>query len=155
MKIDSYKAGTTFVTQCASRHTHDGRPIYDSFDINPNYAYMWGRKPEEIRTVRGTIIQEDVLVNDLMVSKDYDQNQIDYFGWIEFLEDGTYDIRMIYPNIKLYFVCFPYTPDVKRFRKDDFIDATGKVRWRKGDRVGMSVRLRIEEIKIDNETEQQ
>lgn len=154
MIIPDYRVGTTFITQCATRYKNDrGEPLYDSFDINPNYAYMWGRKPDEIRTVRGTIVEEDVLVNELMsADSNYDCEQTDYFGWIEFLDDGTYDLRMVYPNVKLYFMCFPYTPDVKRFRTEDNIDVDGNVRWRKGDRVGMSVRLKIEEIQIDNET---
>ena len=50
---------------------------------------MFARKPEEVRNVRLTIIEEDVLVNDLMRSPNYNENQVDYFGWIQFKEDGT------------------------------------------------------------------
>ena len=100
MLISDYHIGTTFEMTCATRHVKEGRPFYDSFGISKEHTYMFGRKPEEVRNVRLTIIEEDVLVNDLMRSPDYNENQVDYFGWIQFKEDDTLDIRMIYGNIK-------------------------------------------------------
>ena len=148
MVITDYRVGTTFETTCATRHVKEGHPFYDSFGIDVEHCWMRARKPEEIRKVRCTIIEEDVLVNELMKhGSDYDTNKVDYFGWIEFQEDGTLDIRMIYGNIKLYFMCFPYTPDTVRFYSEDsVVDIHGNYRWHAGDRRGMSVRLKVEEI---------
>ena len=148
MLISDYHIGTIFETTCASRYVKEGCPFYDSFGISKEHTYMFARKPEEVRNVRLTIIEEDVLVNDLMRSPNYNENQVDYFGRIQFKEDGTLDIRMIYGNIKLYFMCFPYTPDAIRFHENDApLDiTTGKRAWLAGDRNGMSVRLKVEEI---------
>ena len=116
MVITDYKVGTVFETTCAAKHGEDGRPFYDSFGIDAEFCWMRARKPEEIRNVRCTIIEEDVLVNELMKrGSDYDTNKVDYFGWIDFQEDGTLDIRMIYGNIKLYYMCFSSSPDTGRF----------------------------------------
>ena len=109
---------------------------------------MRARKPEEIRKVKCTIIEEDVLVNELMKrGSDYDTNKVDYFGWIEFQEDGTFEIRMIYGNIKLYYMCFSSSPDTGRFYyEDSVVYIHGNCRWHAGDRRGMTVRLKVEEI---------
>ena len=148
MKIPNYKVGTSFVINCAKvkrRYCGDELDefIYDSFGIDSKHAYFWARKPEEIVKVRCTIIEEDVLINNLIKSKEYDDNCVDYFGWIDFDSlEGDLTINMIYPNIKLYFVCFPYGPDLGRFWNSDSNDFSHK----KGDRRGMTVRLKIEEI---------
>ncbi len=74
MLISDYHIGTTFETTCASRYVKEERPFYDSFGISREHTYMFGRKPEEVCNVRLTIIEEDVLVNDLMRSPDYNEN---------------------------------------------------------------------------------
>ena len=148
MIILDYKVGTVFETTCAAKHGEDERPFYDSFGIDAEFCWMRARKPEEIRNVRCTIIEEDVLVNELMKrDSGYDTNKVDYFGWIEFQEDGTLDIRMIYGNIKLYYMCFSSSPDTGRFySKDSVVDIHGNYRRHAGDRRGMTVRLKVEEI---------
>ena len=148
MVITDYRVGTVFETTCATKHAKDERPFYDSFGIDAEFCWTLARKPEEIRNVRCTIIEEDVLVNELMKrSSDYDTNKVDYFGWIEFQEDGTLDIRMIYGNIKLYYMCFSSSPDIGRFySKDSVVDIHGNYRWHAGDRRGMTVRLKVEEV---------
>ena len=157
MKINDYKVGYSFEIDCAkSFRKINGEPtgqiIYDSFGIMENHAYMWARKPEDIIKVKATIIEEDVIVGDLF-KKDsgYDTNQVDYFGWINFEHNEPVNISMIYPNIKQYFVCFPDGPDTNRFWKFDSINVnydTGEktVEHLTGDRRGMTVRLKIEEI---------
>ena len=90
-----------------------------------------GRKPEEVITVKATIIEEDVMCQKLMAGKNYDVNSIDYFGQIFFKEDKIY-INLIYPNIKQYFICFPYGTDIGLFDSE-------------GNRKEMNVRLKIEE----------
>ena len=65
MVITDYKVGTVFETTCAAKHVEDGRPFYDSFGIDVEFCWTLARKPEEIRNVRCTIIEEDVLVNKL------------------------------------------------------------------------------------------
>ena len=150
MKISSYKKGTTFECLCAHKGVvKDGRPFLDSFGIIPKFASMYGRKPEDIVTVRGTIIEEDIIVKELMKhDSPYDSNAHDYFGWIDFEDDGSYNLRMIYGNIKLYYMCFPNGPDIGRFYCNDVEDIkTWKIIHKAGDRRGMTVRLEFEIIK--------
>lgn len=148
MIIPDYRVGTVFETTCATKHVEDERPFYDSFGIDDEFCWTRARKPEEIRNVKCTIIEEDVLVNELIKrDSDYDTNKVDYFGWVEFQEDRTFDIRMIYGNIKLYSMCFPSSPDTYRFYSEDsVVDIHGNYRWHAGDRRGMTVRLKVEEI---------
>jgi len=155
MNVNDYKAGYSFNIYCAkSLRRINGKPteqiIYDSFDIKKEHAYMWARKPEDIVKVKATIIEEDVIISNLFKKdSDYDTNKVDYFGWIDFEHNEPVRITMIYPNIKQYFVCFPDGPDVLRFWKydsirNDFGEKT--VEHLAGDRRGMTVRLKIEEI---------
>lgn len=148
MKINNYKVGTKFETLCASRYVREEKPFYDSFGISKEHAQYFGRKSEEIVKVECTIIEEDVIVGDLFKhDSPYDDNKVDYFAWIEFEEDGSYDIRMIYGNIKLYFICFPGGPDVCRFWSSDSYDVMKNVyNHKKGDRRGMTVRLEVKPI---------
>lgn len=157
MKINDYKVGHSFEIDCAkSFRKINGEPteqiIYDSFGIMKEHAYMWARKPEDIIKVKVTIIEEDVIIGDLFKrDSDYDTNQVDYFGWIDFEHNEPVRISMIYPNIKQYFVCFPDGPDAGRFWKFDSINInydTGEktVEHLAGDRRGMTVRLKIDEI---------
>lgn len=157
MKINDYKVGYSFEIYCTKHCRKVGgelteQIIYDSFDIKKEHAYLWGRKPEDIVKVKATIIEEDVIVGDLFKkNSDYDKNQIDYFGWIDFEHDKAVKISMIYPNIKLYFVCFPCGPDVIRFWdydsvKFDYDNGQKNIDHLAGDRRGMTVRLKIEEI---------
>ena len=148
MVITDYRVGTVFETTCATKYAKDERPFYDNFGIDAEFCWTRARKPEEIRKVKCTIIEEDVLVNELMKhGSDYDTNKVDYFGWIDFQEDGTFDIRMIYGNIKLYYMCFSSSPDTGRFySKDSVVDIHGNYRWHAGDRRGMTVRLKVEEV---------
>lgn len=133
MIIDSYKIGTSFKIQC-TKHKYNklANIYYDSFGIIKEFASLWGRKPEEVITVKATIIEEDVLVEEKYKDETYDENSIDYFARIHFLDNGQYDISMIYPNIKQYSVCFPGGPDSGRFTLQD-------------GQVEMNVRLKIEE----------
>ena len=100
--------------------------------------------------MKATIIDEDVIISNLF-KKDsgYDENQVDYFGWIDFEHDEPTRIGMIYGNIKQYFICFPDGPDACRFWwfdsiRNNFDEKT--VDHLAGDRRGMTVRLKIEEI---------
>lgn len=157
MKINDYKVGYSFEINCAkSFRKINGEPtgqiIYDSFDIMKEHAYMWVRKPEDIVKVKATIIEEDVIIGALFKrDSSYDINQVDYFGWIDFDHNEPVKISMIYPNIKQYFICFPNGPDINRFWYFDSINFdydTGKktIEHLTGDRRGMTVRLKIEEI---------
>ena len=154
MKINDYKVGYSFEIDCAkSFRKIDDEPaeqiIYDSFDIEKEHAYMWGRNPEDIVKVKATIIEEDVIIGDLF-KKDsgYDENQVDYFGWIDFEHNEPTRIGMIYGNIKQYFICFPDGPDACRFWEFDSIRnnfGEKSVEHLAGERRGMTVRLKIEE----------
>jgi len=150
MKISDYKVGTTFETTAVKRfnETHN-QVYYDSIGIIKEHAYMWGRKPEDVINIKATIIEEDVLVDELMKGNSgYDHNSIDYFGQIDF-EKGldNLSIGLIYHNIKCYFICFPYGADCYRFWSDDHKNfETGEYIHKKGDRRRMNVRLKIEEI---------
>ena len=157
MKICDYKIGYSFEIDCAkSFRKINGEPteqiIYDSFDIMKKYAYMWGRNPEDIIKVKATIIEEDVIVNKIFKKySEYDANKVDYFSWIDFEHNEPIKISMIYPNIKQYFICFPDGPDDDRFWKFDSINVNYDIGEKTvehlvGDRRGMTVRLKIEEI---------
>ena len=147
--IRDYKVGTTFNTTCAKRmNTSKGglqTAVYDSFGIDIEHAAFWGRKKKDVVSVKCTIIEEDVLMCKIYkIDSDYDIEQIDYFGYIDFSDELT--ISMIYPNIKLYFICFPFNPDGLRFWDSDIKDAYNQIKHRKGDRRAMTVRLKVEEI---------
>lgn len=137
MEIKDYKVGTSFEITC-SKEKHrasgkeDGKYYYQNFGIVKEHASIWGANPENVITVKATIIEEDVMCQKLMVDKNYDNNSIDYFGRISF-DEGKMDIHIIYPNIKQYFICFPYGTDVGLFDKE-------------GNRKEMNVRLKIEEL---------
>jgi len=149
MKINDYKVGTTFEITCAKHYCEDKKEfVYDSFGILKEHAYMWGRKPEDVIKVKTTIIEEDVIVDDLMkYNSTYNTNSLDYFGHITGFEKNELDISLIYANIKVYFMCFPYGPDTIRFWNYDQLDDDFKTYlWHNGDRRAMTVRLKIEEI---------
>ena len=147
MKIKDYKIGTEFEITCCKQDRIDNKLLYTSFQISKEHASIWGRKPEDVIKVKGTIIEEDVIVKDLLKDKNYDKNCLDYFGKITFNEDGTYDIGLIYGNIKTYFICFPYGPDALRFWDFDNKDYdTGIFHHKTGDRRSMTVRIKFEEI---------
>ena len=84
MEIKDYKVGTSFEITC-SKEKHrvsgkeDGKYYYQNFGIVKEHAYMWGANPENVITVKATIIEEDVMCQKLMVDKNYDNNSIDYF----------------------------------------------------------------------------
>ena len=152
MIIDDYKVGTSFEINCAKRqHISTGETIYDSFGIVENLAYMWGRKPEDIVKVKCTIIEEDVLLREKFKDNNYDDNSTDYFGLITWEDNGTLKIGLIYPNIKLYNMCFPYVIDDCLFFDRDYTSINYEtfeqtIIHKKGDRHKMTVRLKVEEI---------
>lgn len=152
MIINDYKVGTSFEINCAKRqHISTGETIYDSFGIVENLAYMWGRKPEDIVKVKCTIIEEDVLLREKFKDNNYDDNSTDYFGLITWEDDGTLKIGLIYPNIKLYNMCFPYVIDDCRFFDRDYTTINPEtyeriVLYKKGDRQRMTVRLKVKEV---------
>lgn len=157
MKINDYKVGYSFEIECAKsfrkiKGKETKEIIYNSFGIIKEHACIWGRKPEDIIKVKATIIEEDVIINEIFKKNSgYDTNQIDYFGYIDFEHNEPIKISMIYPNVKQYFMCFPYGPDIRRFWEYDSIKFdydTGQkiIEHLAGDRRGMTVRLKIEEI---------
>jgi hypothetical protein len=148
MKIPDYKVGTTFETTCTLQSIQKGGiPFYNNFFISRTFAKsIFGKNPEDVIDVRCTITEEDVLINDLIKDPKYDNNTCEYFAHITFEDDGTYNISLIYGNIKLYFMCFPYTPDAERFYSHEFKDLNGNIIHKIGDRKSMSVRLKVERI---------
>lgn len=152
MKINDYKIGTSFEITCTKRkHISTGETVYDNFGIIENLAYMWGRKPEDIVKVRCKIIEEDVLLMNKFKDKNYDENCTDYFALITWEDDNSLSIGLIYPNIKLYNMCFPYEIDKCLFYDRDFttidLDTYKEIiLHKKGDRHRMTVRLKVEEI---------
>lgn len=137
MEIKDYKVGTSFEIRCSKEEyktsgKKDGKHYYENFGVVKEHASIWGVNPEDVITVKATIIEEDVMCQKLMLDKNYDNNSIDYFGRISF-DEGKIYIHFIYSNIKQYFTCFLYGPDVGLFDKD-------------GNREEMNVRLKIEEL---------
>jgi hypothetical protein len=149
MIIPDYKVGTQFEINCTKyMHPTYNVVVYRDFDISHKLAFMYGRKPEDIIKVNATIIEEDVLVSELIkYGSTYDSKKIDYVGYVDFdNDDGVLKIHMIYSNVSLYNMCFPYGPDACRFYSNDIIDSnTGNIKHHKGDRKGMTVRLKIED----------
>ena len=144
MKIPDYNIGTTFDITCTKKINKDGKVSYTNFGILQKFAHIWGCKPEDVITVKMKIIEINVCIKDLFQGKTYDLNSIDYFGKINI--DDEIDISCIYPNVKLYMVCFPYGPDVDDYWDFDVYDPlTQKLKYNKGDRKSMNVRLKIEE----------
>ena len=152
MKINDYKVGTSFEINCAKRkHIRTGETVYDSFGIDKEHAAMYGRKPEDVVKVKCTIIEEDVRLKDKFNDKNYDENCTDYFGLITWEDDNSLRIGLIYANIKLYNMCFPYVideclffdNDIKKFNYETYEET---IIHKKGDRHKMTVRLKIEEI---------
>ena len=149
MKINGYKVGTTFEINCAKHnHSKTGEIVYDSFGIDKRFASIYGRKPEQVIKVKCTIIEEDVIIKDLMYyGSPYDTNSIDYFGFIDGFEKNDLNISIIWRNIKLYTICFPYGPDSQRFWEYDQKNYdTNEYVFKRGDRRAMTVRLKVEEI---------
>ena len=149
MTINDYKIGTSFEINCAKhKHIKTGETIYDSFGIDKKFANLYGRSPEQVIRVKCTIIEESVIVKDLMnKDSDYDENSIDYFGFIDGFEKNNLKISIIWRNIKLYVMGFPYGPDSRRFWEFDQLNyETKEYEFRKGDRRAMTVRLKIEEL---------
>ena len=149
MTINDYKIGTSFEINCAKhKHIKTGETVYDSFGIDKKFANLYGRSPEQVIRVKCTIIEEDVIIKDLMnKDSDYDENSIDYFGFIDGFEKNNLKISIIWRNIKLYAICFPNSPDFQRFWELDQLNyETKEYEFRKGDRRAMTVRLKIEEL---------
>ena len=149
MTINDYKIGTSFKINCAKhKHIKTGETVYDSFGIDKKFANLYGRSSEQVIKVKCTIIEEDVIIKDLMnKDSDYDENSIDYFGFIDGFEKNNLKISIIWRNIKLYAICFPYGSDSRRFWEFDQLNyETKEYEFRKGDRRAMTVRLKIEEL---------
>ena len=149
MTINDYKIGTSFEINCAKhKHIKTCETVYDSFGIDKKFANLYGRSPEQVIRVKCTIIEEDVIIKDLMnKDSDYDENSIDYFGFIDGFEKNNLKISIIWRNIKLYVMGFPYGPDSQRFWEFDQLNyETKEYEFRKGDRRAMTVRLKIEEL---------
>ena len=149
MTINDYKIGTSFEINCAKhKHIKTCETVYDSFGIDKKFANLYGRSPEQVIRVKCTIIEEDVIIKDLMnKDSDYDENSIDYFGFIDGFEKNNLKISIIWRNIKLYAICFPNGPDSQRFWEFEQVNyETNEYEFRKGDRRAMTVRLKIEEL---------
>ena len=149
MTINDYKIGTSFEINCAKhKNIKTGETVYDSFGIDKKFANLYGRSPEQVIRVKCTIIEEDVIIKDLMnKDSDYDENSIDYFGFIDGFEKNNLKISIIWRNIKLYAICFPNSPDSQRFWEFEQLNyKTNEYEFRKGDRRAMTVRLKIEEL---------
>ena len=149
MTINDYKIGTSFEINCAKhKHIKTGETVYDSFGIDKKFANLYGRSPEQVIRVKCTIIEEDVIIKDLMnKDSDYDENSIDYFGFIDGFEKNNLKISIIWRNIKSYAICFPNSPDSQRFWEFEQLNyETNEYEFRKGDRRAMTVRLKIEEL---------
>ena len=102
---------------------------YDHFDINPNYAGMYGvDNLDDIVRVRCTVKDKDLSVGEMYKDKNYNDNCIDYLAFFEL----DCDASIIMPNIKMFNMCFTYGADKECFRN--------------GERVGTICRLEVEEI---------
>lgn len=143
IKIESIENGTIFKTT-AVVVTNSRGTFMTHFGASREHSYVWGCKPEDIVNVECEIIENDVLVDQLMVDKNYDNNKQDYFACISVEDDGTFDVRFVEPNIKVFFMCFPYGCDIERVWQHDIKDVwTNEIKHKKGDRRNYMARLKV------------
>lgn len=144
IKIDSIEPGTKFCTT-AVVSVKNGEKIYRHIGVSREHSYMWGDKPEDIIDIECEIVDNDLSINELMTDESYDNNCIDYFCHAEIQED-CFDISMIYPNIKQFFMCYPYGPDASRFWSHEIKNIHGDIEHRPGDRRAYQMRLKVREV---------
>lgn len=78
------------------------------FNIHPKFAHLYGEKPENILNCRVTIIDDHVSLRNTYETDGYDENCVDYFGWIPYddNDDRLHRISLIQPNIKVFSIQF-------------------------------------------------
>ena len=121
MKIEDYKAGTSFITTAVLRTNKSDKVFFTAFGIDKKHAHYYSAKPDDVVDVKCTIIEEDVIIGDKYKDKNYDPNSVDYFALITWEDNDNLDISLISPNIKVYNICFPYVIDEHLFYNKDVI----------------------------------
>lgn len=141
--IDSVEPGTKFVTT-AVLHKDSKEPFLKHFGASRDHCYVWGCKPEDIVDVECEIVENDVLVDQLLRDKNYDNDKKEYFACISVEDDGTLDVGIVEPNIKVFFMCFPYGCDAERFWGHEIRDIyTNEIIHKVGDRRNYMVTLKV------------
>ena len=144
VKIDSIEPGTKFRTTAVISE-RNGEKLFTHIGVSRIHSSIWGVDPEDIVNIECEIVDNDLSINELILDKSYDSNCIDYFCHAE-IEDNCFDISMIYPNIKQFFICYPYGPDASRFWSHEITDSDGNIIHRPGDRRAYQMRLKVKEI---------
>lgn len=114
--LDSIEKGTKFTIGATEEiQPRTGEHFFSHFGIVREHSHMWGRKPEDVVDVECEIVDNDLSIESLMKDENYDNNCVDYFACIYVREDNTFNVGFIFPNIKQFFVCFPYGTNESRF----------------------------------------
>lgn len=145
IKLDTIEPGTKFVTT-ATVEKKNGEEVFTHIGVSRKHSSIWGVDPDKIVDIECEIVDNDLLIDDLMLDKDYDNNCVDYFCHAEIEKDGRFDIGLIYANIKVYFVCFPYGADASRFWHHTIERVDGTVEHKEGDRRAYNMRIKVRKL---------
>lgn len=104
---EKYSIGYSEENTCVIYRTSKDEECFTDFGIFKPVAYMWGRKPENIRNCKITIIEDNISLA-AKYRSGYDENCTDYFGWISYGDDDDKPnrIALIQPNIKMFSIQF-------------------------------------------------
>lgn len=144
--LNTIEKGTKFNTTAVKEKDSNGSDIFTHFESIRKHASLWGFNPEDILDVECEIMDNDLSIESILADQSYDNNRIDYFCCAS-AEDGSFNVSLIFPNIKLFFMCFPYGCDIERYWQHDIPDEYGNIKYRKGDRRNYMMRIKVKELK--------
>jgi hypothetical protein len=137
LKLDKFDIGTEFYTYGIKAIGPSNRKFYNFINrIDPDHAWIFGKKKEDVIKLKCTILANDISVKRLYTDQDYDENCIDYLmGY-----DTVFNTAIIMHNIKVFNCCYPYGADAIVYATKD------TSLYKKGDRTGYLCRLKVEEV---------
>lgn len=144
--LNTIEKGTKFNTTAIKEKDSGGGDIFMYFESIREHASAWGLNPKDILDVECEIVDNDLSIESIMADRSYDDNCTDYFCCASEEDDG-FNISLIFPNIKLFFMCFPYGCDIERYWQHDMPDKDGNIKHRKGDRRNYMMRIKVKELK--------
>ena len=148
INIASIEPGTKFNTTAILKTNSSGILFFDRFQASREHYYVYGIKDSsEILDVECEIVDNDLDIESILRDKSYDNNQIDYFCLARVEKDG-FHIGLIYPNVKVFFMCFPYGCNAERFWNHDIHDINGDIEYKKGSRRSYMMRIKVKEINL-------
>ncbi len=144
--LNTIEKGTKFNTTAVKEKDSNGGDIFMHFESIREHASVWGLNPKDILDVECEIVDNDLSIESILADRSYDDNSTDYFCCAS-VEDDGFNVSLIFPNIKLFFMCFPYGCDIERYWQHDIPDEDGNIEHRKGDRRNYMMRIKVKELK--------